>query len=132
MDRQIELQVVTHDGTKGFRYIESEGREILFRRLMPFDELLYGSLTVLREGREIGSSEAYVLGTHAAIYRFSTGGLGAIFPGEAVPEPYQWIDSLRAKDFEAGDILKVSCPFLKENASSVSYTHLTLPTNREV
>lgn len=109
METEVELNVVEHNGEKSFRYAAPDEQEVLFRHLLPFWEMLYRKVSVVRNGAEIGSTMALSIGTHGPLEVFRVSGLKAVF-GEnaACDDERESARHLSAKDFQVGDKLDFS------------------------
>jgi hypothetical protein len=102
MSVETELDVVAHEEENLFRYIAPDGREMMFRVLLPVHDIHYLTVKVIRDGREIGDTMASSVGTHAPLEVFSLGGLRDVFGKESSSEETR---QLLAKEFQAGDRL---------------------------
>lgn len=108
VDTEVELEVVDDHGQRLFHYETPEGQKILFKYLLPFREMVYETVSVVRNGAEIGSTVAVSLGTHAAFEAFTTDHLKEVFGAQAEYKNREEIRKLPAKPFLAGDKLRFS------------------------
>lgn len=105
---EAEVDVIENKGENLFRYASGE-QEVLFGRLLPFREMLYRKVSVIRDGAEIGDTMALSVGTHCYLEIFGVGGLKDVFREQAAcNDDRESVRHLSAKDFQVGDKLEFS------------------------